>query len=323
MSTANSWRYASNQFDNSTKNSRKRMKIISTDHDGKLMERQGEPGIGALYEFYHPLHEGYINKYSDWMVMRASYKGSTLTIRNLFGELSSSRIRNWDVVIQGFYPLNTQRYVELLPNRRKPFQNGGYEQRSAAVQALIQAIGADDDLRTLKEEIIAFRTSVDDARNAQQGKEGMVDELSLQLEAKRIVCAGALFRNLGDLMHLYYQDPSHIAAFFDLDNLRKTGNEEEEPVLPVVFILPCLQYVNAEMTFTGDTRLGFYNSGQVPVTIFTGGETPEAPAEPFVLQQGAHAVKRASELGAAGSTVLWFRNNNPDFEGEIELVLEQ
>jgi hypothetical protein len=323
MRKSESWRYSTNQFDNSTKNSKKRMKIISTDHDGKLMERQGEPGIGDLYAFYHPLHEGYINKYSDWMVMRASYKGSSLVIRNLFGELSSSRIRTWDVTIQGFYPLNTQRYVELLPNRRKPFQNGGYEQRSAAVQALVQAIGTDDNLHTLKEDVIAFRTSVDDARNAQQGKEGMVDELSLQLEARRIACAEALFRNLGDLMHIYYQDPSHIAAFFDLDNLRRTSREEEEPEVPTVYTLPCLQYVNAEVTFNDDTRLGFYNSGQVPVTIFTGGETPEVPADAFVLQQGAQAVKRASDLGAAGSTILWFRNNNPDFEGEIELVLEQ
>lgn len=50
----------------------------------------------------------------------------------------------------------------------------------------------------------------------------------------------------------------------------------------------------------------FLNLGEVPLTIFNGGDKPEVPANPFILP--------------AGSRYLYIKNDNPDLAGAVEII---
>ncbi len=59
--------------------------------------------------------------------------------------------------------------MALLPDRRTPFQNGSQTDRKSAVQALSDAIDADDDLVAVRVDVNAFYTQLSEALSAQKG----------------------------------------------------------------------------------------------------------------------------------------------------------
>ncbi len=65
-------------------------------------------------------------------------------------------------------------------------QTLAYELRLSAVETLISSIGDDLALVELKTDVEAFYALIVAARDNQQGKEGLVDGLSVELEQERV-----------------------------------------------------------------------------------------------------------------------------------------
>ncbi|MBI9039151.1 MAG: hypothetical protein JEY97_13540 [Bacteroidales bacterium] len=321
MTKNSQWQAEQNQFDNCTKNSKKRMHIIAADHDAKLQAQSTDNVILTFYDFFHPKYISYTSKYSEWMLAKAAYKASTRAAENLWQELRSDKIENWDIRIQVIYRKDSPEYLALLPNGRGPFQTSAYELRISAVETLIGSIGDNATLVELKADVEEFYAKLVAARNNQQGKEGLVDNLSQQLEQERVACAQAMYYTLGGLMQKYYQNTELISGFYDMDNIRQTGKDEEEPAEPNILSIEPLETKEAGITFDDTTRFMFTNTGTVPITIFTGGSTPEAPESPFILEAGEETEKLASELGEAENRYLYLMNNNPDLTAGIEILL--
>jgi hypothetical protein len=322
MSTKTQWQAEQNQFDNCTKQSKKRMNIISSDHNAKLLAQIADHEILVLYDFFHPKYLSFTAKYSEWKLLKAAYKGATQATENLLKELASDKIENWDIRIQVVYRKGTPEYLALIPNGRKPFQSLAYELRLSAVETLISSIGDDVALVPLKTDVEAFYALIVAARDNQQGKEGLVDSLSVQLEQERVDCSQAMYYTLGGLMQKYYQNTELISGFYDMDNIRQTGKDEEEPAEPYILSIEPLETKEAGITFDDTTRFLFTNTGAVPLTIFTDGSTPEVPANPFILNAGEETEKLATELGEAENRYLYILNNNPDLSGSIEILVE-
>ena len=106
-----------------------------------------------------------------------------------------------------------------------------------------------------------------------------------------------------------------------MDNIRQTSKEEEEPAEPYILSIEPKETKEAEITFDDTTRFLFTNSGEVPLTIFTGSNIPEVPEKPFILEAGEEAEKLATELGEAENRHLYIINNNPDLAGSIEILV--
>ena len=255
-------------------------------------------------------------------MLKAAYKGATQAAKNLWDELRSDKIDNWDIRIQVVYRKGTPEYLALIPNGRKPFQSLAYELRLSAVETLISSIGDDLALAALKIDVEAFYALLVAARDNQQGKEGLVDGLSVELEQERVNCSQAMYYTLGGLMQKYYQNTELISGFYDMDNIRQTGKDEEEPAEPYILSIEPLETKEAGITFDDTTRFLFTNTGAVPLTIFTDGSTPEVPANPFILNAGEETEKLATELGEAENRYLYILNNNPDLSGSIEILVE-
>jgi len=314
------WKATSNQFDNCTKKSRKRMDTIGSDHHAKLDGRKAETGVLPLFTFFHPIYLAFQAIYTSWLSARGTYKGATGAVKLLWDELSTTAIDDWDVLIQNVHRKSTPRYTELFPTGRKPFQSGSYESRLSAVRALIATIGDEAALRDIKTSIETFLARLVAARDLQQGKESLVDSLSAKVETERVKCAQGMYYTLGGLMQIYYKTPSEIAAFYDMESIRKTTSEEEEPQGGLVLTIAPGQTLEAGFTFTADTVFLFTNTGEVPLSVFTGGETPEPPASPFELKPAEEVEKPVTELGDPANRYLYIRNSNPDLAGSIEII---
>ncbi len=314
------WQAASNQFDNCSKKSRKRMNTIGSDHHAKLDARKAEAGIGPLFTFFHPIYTLFLSIYTSWISAKGTYKGSTRAVALLWAELSSTAIEDWDIKIQTVHRQKSPRYTELLPNGRGPYQTGSYESRIAAIHALITAIGEEAALQDLKTIVTDFLTRLTTARDLQQGKESLSDSLSIKVEAERVKCAQGMYYTLGGLMQIHYQNTAELTAFYDLENIRKTTAEEDEPEGGLVLTLAPGQTLEAGITFTSDTVFLLINQGEVPLDVFTGGDKPVPPESPFELKPGTEVEKPASELGDPANRYLYIQNKNPDLAGSIEII---
>jgi hypothetical protein len=314
------WEPLENKFINGTKNSKKRMNTVCADTGDKIDFRKAETGIGALNTYYKPFRTSFQNKYALWFSTNGTYNAATQTTERLKAELSGVKAKRWSVKVENEYIDDPDKYKAIFPNGRAPFQEGSYESRLTALQALSNALTGIDALRDTKTEVDTFLAQFQAARTLQQGKESMVDELSRQVEVERVSVGVALYYVLGGLMQIYSATPDAIAAFFDLETLRRTGAEEDEPEGGLVLTLAPGQTLEAGITFTADTVLLVINHGEVPLSVFTGGDTPVPPASPFVLQPGEEVEKPVTELGDPANRYLYIQNNNPDLAGSIEII---
>jgi hypothetical protein len=131
--SATVWHFLENQFDNSTKNSRKRMNIILTDHLAKVFARLSEHAtITALVSPTQAVANTWTTRYTDWRNKLASYRGASQTMQNLLDALKlapgpgqRSKIDEWDSKLTALWTPGSPEYVNFLPSGRAPFANGG------------------------------------------------------------------------------------------------------------------------------------------------------------------------------------------------------
>jgi hypothetical protein len=314
------WDAIKNTFLSALKGSFKRTNIVVIDTGDKLEARKTETGIGEINTYFAPFKTSFGTLYLEWKLTNNTYHALTDTVEGLRDQLSGTKINRWDTLIKPEFLDDPDGYKALFPKGHSPFQEGGYEERIAAVKVLGTAIDSRAPLAAVKTEISDFGRQFEAARSLQQGKEGLAKKLSVDMEIKRIEVCEALYWVQGRLMALFSKNPKAIEAFYDLEVLRRTGREEDEPEESLVLTLAPGQTVEAGIPLTDDKKLLFINLGEVPLTLFAGGDKPEVPLNPFILPAGEEAEKLVTELGAPGSRYLYILNSNPDLSGAVEII---
>jgi len=122
------------------------MDKIATDHVAKLDAKLGPPeaedaDIAVCHERVTAAMENFSKTWSAWQNIDANYGGRTDVLEGLKKELSATRIREWDIAIQGAFMDDTPEYAELLPGARGPFQSGPIEDHVQAVKTLGERLG--------------------------------------------------------------------------------------------------------------------------------------------------------------------------------------
>ena len=315
------WSYLLNPHEIVTRNNFKKADILIVDHDDKLFAGIGDPKIAAIYNRFHPFRVAFETLFTQWNSAKAGHSGSTRAVKILLKQLSGTKIKAWDIVIQKEYPNDTSTYKGILPKRLGPFQTGSTDMRIQALESLIGNIGEDAKLRDVKAEIITFTGQLKGARTLQQGKEQVTPDLSSQLERQRVLSTTEMHRNMGSLLELYADNTARIESFFQVSLIRKRSKAKQtEPESIAVSVEP-LQTVKVDVVFGDTSRFWMFNYGEVPVTVFVSGEDPLQPPAPFILEAGAEIEKDASELGLAGSRFFYVKNNNPDITAELEMAV--
>ena len=217
------WKYAKNMFINATDRRRGLMLRVGADHVAKLQAKLGlppDPDIQVCLNRIQPLFDQFQLKMVVFDVKSGTRKGQTEVLGDLLAELAGSRIKQWDITVQNTFLAGTPQYTQIFPNGRGPFQSGAQDVRILAVQTLAQRLAPFAGLSALKTTVEAFHTSLEAARNTQQGTEGEISSASDAAEAARVALAIGLYANLGRLMEKHAANPDLLGGYFEVALLR-------------------------------------------------------------------------------------------------------
>lgn len=251
------WKYVENQFDNSTKNSKKRMKELAIFHRDAVHGSSlpiSAPMVSRTVAALPP----FMTAYNSWLTARVQFKMATAALDAALTHLGSTDIEDIEVAYKGAHKRTTPEYATAFPLGREPFQSGGIDDKVTAIETLSGRLGlqqsalatvvtnaenaADPALPLLRQRLgnltsaASLTTSVleniQTLRGTQHGAETQVELLRTGIEPLRKTLAAAMYANLGQLMTHFSATPEQITAFFDLSKLRETGVDEEEPPVP-------------------------------------------------------------------------------------------
>ena len=230
------WQYAHNTFLTITASSYKLTNIIFADHSARLGAVTGDADFTTMVTRTTPVKTAWDAAYVAWLSSRGIYKGRTQLWRTKLKDLSSLRIKQWDVAIQGVFLEGTGEYTMLLPKGRAPFQKGAYDLCLAEVKALqnrlLAVTPAVPALTTLAATVGTYHTEMKTVRDSQQGVEQQVDGLASLLEIQRLAACAMMYKNLGRIMEKYSDMPVRVEDYYDMNYIRDRATAPPEDVPP-------------------------------------------------------------------------------------------
>ena len=311
------WRFIVNPILNATKGSYSKAKQISIYHDAALFSGIDIPFVAALYASYHPIHEAYEEAYTKWDVQGGIKEGSTLSRKQLLKELSSTKIRDWDIAFQNVYRRGTPEYKKLLPKFRKPFQKGKQLLRIEHVAALGIAIGSDPLLATVKADIEDFYTMISTANSGQDGNKSMVANLSNTLEQARVAMCIAQYANLGIFISQYASNPKKLTPYFDKEAIMR-----REQVVFTGHVKALKSKFICKRTFAATSQLKITNKGITALIFYITlmkGKVPETLYQ--LVLPGTRITILATNLGDITNKMLKVYNPDDTGKGWFELEI--
>lgn len=280
------WFFLNNVFLNVTKGSFKRMLLMARDHHDKLkVEAATDPAIDALYQDFLPFYLRFNTLYSAVTSNAGVYSGSTLSVENLLSDLSSTKAKRWDIMIQNVYDDTTVPYRIVFGTGRAPFQKGPYDMRIAAITSLTTNLAVYPDLAAVKTDVDAFLQALDDARTAQQGSEKRDATFRNDLEDARVDLAIAMHRAFGGLIQLYADNTKRIEIFYEMKYVRSSsrtpsntgGNGGNGGSGTSVTVNAGSQAVLLTGVYSDNTAFVVNNTGSDTLGLFVSND-PQAPA---------------------------------------------
>ncbi|MCC6727305.1 MAG: hypothetical protein IT258_22560 [Saprospiraceae bacterium] len=222
------WAQLYNQFDNATKSSKKKMRLIINDHCRRLeSNKTGDPELEAMYDLTNPKRTAYDLKMKQWDSSKGIGKGMTKDWTNLLDEINDTVLDVWEGQVTYFFPMRTPTYIAIFPGGRMAITSGPYEDRLAALDALSETLDNYKDLENLKTTVDAKLVQVHQARNSQRSQYDKVGTTSTELEEMRVELANLLDDNLCKLKVKYRQTLAMVENFYDLSLLRKNVSDDD------------------------------------------------------------------------------------------------
>ena len=320
---AETWHYLENQFDNVTKGSNKLMNIITNDHHSRLKAKETDPNIAPLVTRYTPVNVAFSDKYSAWFTGASIYKSTTEVVNNSIEDLRGVKIKQWDIKIQNVYIEGTPEYTAILPNRRKPFQNGGIDERITQVKALRDRLLSYADLADVQTDVSDFYTDLKDKRDLQQQKEGNLETLAGAREAARKACANLMYGNLGVLMDIFKDTPDSITDYWEIQLLQSSGSTpESSPGEPITGTVAANNFNNFhQQALEGNTEILLKNTGTTNLIFCVNSAANQAcSGSGIAVSTGSELLVMRNQLGAESNE--FFIVSNPDsVEGSFEVII--
>lgn len=310
------WSYLLNPFLNAAGDNFKKFNTIVTFTYDRIKAKAGDAFFDELILDLESVYLSWQSLYTAWSSSTSAHKAATLLLANLFKDLSGDKIDDWDIKIQVVYKKDTPQYMNLLPNGRKPFQSGSHEQRIQAVADLVTAIGSDAALATLKTAIIAFQTTLTDAKSDQAAKLSATNTYSEQLSLVIKVIAKFMYLVLGKFMVHYYDNPTMIEPYFDLATIRSAAQVE---FTKTVKQLKDANIAKRKLKITDQIKV--VNDGPVAIIIYYAPEKNDPHTTYGVsIAAGEDETLQASDLGNL-TTGNFLKAYNADSVNEAHFVL--
>ncbi|MFN0202971.1 MAG: hypothetical protein ACKVTZ_15715, partial [Bacteroidia bacterium] len=194
------------------------------DHRDKLSQYVSDPEIAALHQALDMVFKQYETAFAKVSSQAAFYKGNTLLVENLMQQLSSQKIKQWDIWIQNVYLEGSAEYMMLLPTYRKPFQSGAYELRIDAIRSLEISLQKFPTLNNVLLDVQTFLQTIDSTRTTQQQVETQDATNRQNLETLRQTLAQLMHKTFGFLLYKHADNPSQISRYYEMKYLQSPSS---------------------------------------------------------------------------------------------------
>lgn len=319
MANQRPWTYLVNPIISVTDGSYRLAVRVSNVHLEALKSKAGDPFFDALILSYEPLNTELNETYSLWKAQGGSQLGQTLSLSNLLLLLKGTKIKQWDIAIQGVYDNTTQQYKSLLPHGRAIFQHGTQTDILTAVHTLAGVSAKFPALQTTSTDVASFYTQLQTAFDAQKKGITTTKTSSGAVEAARVAMCIGQYANLGALIQKYAADTHQVEPYFDLAALR-----DGSQVLFTGSIKPDTFKNILVHTFAPGDELKLSAEGSsINLQFYLAAQKEEAPNGTLVVvPAGQTLTAAASQLGAAGNRFLNVHNADGINKGEwtVEFV---
>lgn len=320
MSNSGSWSFTSNQFLRATRDSYLKAHILSTYTDGALFNAKADAQILAQYNIYHPLHVAYEAAFGVWDAQRAMQSGSTITLESWLEQLSTIKVKAWDIQIQGQFPKGTATYKTLFPHGHEVYHNGTQNAKIDAVTLLNTNLTGIAALAATKTDVSNFLASLKGANTTQKGMKQGTDADSMLVETQRINICNGLYAVLGALMNKYYLTPQTVESFFDLNTLQSNLQKDFKG-----HVAAHDDHVIARRTLTPDQLLHLINRGNTVLRFYLATHKTDAigatfyEVPPMANIDGVHIIALGDP---ATQHYICVQNPDDTMDGSYELIVE-
>ncbi|HEX3009871.1 MAG TPA: hypothetical protein VHO90_19870 [Bacteroidales bacterium] len=308
--------FAKNPMLSATKNSNAKALKISTYHVNALSAEKDDPYIVTLLTPYLVVHNELKAAMEAQAVKGGQRQGKTVTLYELLGTLSNTKISRWQAAVAAKYGKAGEEYTTFFPEGSKPFQNGAQLDRVRAVEALSSALTGYTALADLKTEVDAFKTLLRTAYDTQKEHIGSTKEKSDEIKPFRDTMCNLQYGDLGLLMNHYASAPENILRYFDLSVLSRTEQTKFTGQLK-----PGEIYTIAKRTFAAGDEIKINNKGNVALKFYLGKKREIPPTVQGITVAPGEQTIEVSSLGNLADKYLIVQNPDTIQEGSFEIEI--
>jgi hypothetical protein len=216
------WKYISNQLDSETERSVQEAVTLSLHHDSALrVLSQIIPTLLPLYTRYHPLHQSFMDGYSNLSSVGGLKQGDRISVKEALVTAKTTLTNVWLPTILILYVKKSARYISLFPKGMKSFTTKGIDARITAYATLAKNMDNDADLATIKDAVLETYGKLLSARSTQNGAKTTTKMTSGKLDELRTDAMNMQYRNLGFIMDQFFDTRETLCPLlFDLKTLR-------------------------------------------------------------------------------------------------------
>lgn len=286
---------------------------------------QSNPGDAFFNERYQQLspyftafNTAYVAKFGN----KAQRKGKTLTLNQLFKQLSSTKAHAWDVAIQNVYLKSTAQYLNIFPQGLTPLYSLSIEQSILYLENAVIMSGNDPLLLTVHDEMKHFHLSLINARSTQEQKEtslkNSIDDVMLQAYA----LSDQLYAALGAFMTKFCTNPSQIEAYFPVFLMKqKHKNTEDDADVLDIKVAPATT-IEGGFSFNMNDKFNIYITGETDMELYFASEKSVIkPSNTIKMSPQDIKTIAVKEYANQGDRFFMIQNLSATDEGEIEISL--
>lgn len=290
------YRYFQNPFMTVTTGNFKKMLLMARDHRDKLSQYIADPDIQNCYNVFNAAFTHFEKTYSTVNVNVGFYRGNTLKVETFIQELTTNKIREWDILTSSIFVNNPTDYAMLFPQGRKPFQQGAYELKIDAVRTLNGAMARFPQLNTIQADVQDFLNKIDAARTAQQQAETLDQSLRQQLEDARVELALQMHYVFCVLLSKHYRNASDMSRYYELKYLQAPASTAIVS-LSKYNIAAASHITLFDGLLTANSFITLKNTGNTILKVFTTNDAAAvAPSDVMELGVGEKYSFYAAEL---------------------------
>ncbi len=264
-------KYASDQFDSSTKDNASLMSEILADvkprilaaanaHAELIPARDLLTSMNALWDATETI---LANAEAGQIGATFAFEDKLQSLTRKPNADTNSPLDEWDRIIGGSTAYGSALYKTLLPRGRETLTAGSYIQQLDAIHDFSIRLtnqSAKPPLVALGTTVLAFHTAAFALRNDQSTIKTNVDNARTEQEGVRKLCAAALFGMVGLGMWVFRAEPALVDTLFDVNILRDPAQVVPGPPIDTLWT-PATRTLSLTDMPNGGTRIEAWREG--------------------------------------------------------------